>query len=225
MKKQSLYQFSILAEDTIGHKTSIPILIHVNDLNDNPVKFPTNFVQFQLEENQDNHTFIGQIHAEDEDKTDLISYTIHPNDFNQIKHLIELTTNGSLYTKISFDREQIDQCHFRIIANDSLHTDIMSIEIKILDQNDNKPILKSRSPYCVIYNTTNSNQTIEIQLEGYDSDENENGNISFSLMNPSSMDAKLLSNGTLIIQPIFQEYKFDIYLNDQGKSNHLIIII
>jgi hypothetical protein len=232
-EKQSLYQFSILAEDIIGHQTSVPVLIHLNNLNDNPVKFLTNFTQFQIEENQDNYTFIGQILAEDEDKTDEIIYTIHPNDLNHTENLLQLNPNGSLYTKISFDREELNQIEFRIIANDSLNTDLIFIEILILDQNDNKPILISQSPICFLYNKTNSNQSISIQLEGYDPDENENGNISFSLINPSSEGLILLSNGTLIIESLFDEYTFDIYLQDHGKSkvlssrieNFLLVIV
>ncbi|CAF0841968.1 unnamed protein product [Adineta steineri] len=220
-EQQSLYQFSIQAEDTFGHQTSISILIHVNDLNDNPVEFLTNFTQFQIEENQNNQTYLGHIQAEDKDKNMTIIYTIDSNDNKQINNFIELKSNGNLYTKISFDREQLNRLQFYIIANDSYYTDKILIEILILDQNDNKPMLKSKSPYCYIYNTTNSNQTIEIQLDGYDPDENENGNIIYSLKNPSSKGIRILSNGLLIIEPIFQEYKFDIYLTDQGKFKSL----
>ncbi|CAF3254774.1 unnamed protein product [Rotaria socialis] len=220
-EKQSSYEFSILAEDAMGHKTFVPIVIHLNDLNDNPVQFSKKFTQFQLEENQNNHTFLGHIQAEDEDENDEIIYKIHSEDLNQTKNFIELKSNGDLYTKISFNREKINKLKFRIIANDSLHTDLISIEILVLDQNDNKPTMISRSPYCYIYNKTNSNENIRIDLESYDPDEDDNGNVSFSLVNPSSMEITLLSNGTLIVPPLFQEYQFDIYLHDQGKSKVL----
>jgi hypothetical protein len=220
-EQEKFYQFCIQAEDKIGHKTLIPIFIYVNDLNDNPVQFLTNFTRYQIEENQNIRIFIDHIQAKDKDINDQIIYSIYFEDFQQIKDFIELNINGSLYTKKSFDREQINKFHFRIIANDSLHTDLIVIEINIIDQNDNKPILISQSPLCFIFNQTNINQTIEIQLEGYDPDEYENGNISFSLRNPSSNNLILLSNGMLIIQPIFQEYTFDIYLNDHGKSKIL----
>ncbi|CAF0777159.1 unnamed protein product [Rotaria sp. Silwood1] len=220
-EEQIFYEFSILAEDKIGHKTFTIILIYLNDLNDNPVKFLINFIQYQLEENQNNYTFIDHIHAEDIDKNNQIIYKIHSDDFYQIKDFIDLKSNGSLYTKISFDREQINKLEFRIIANDSLYTDIISIEIFILDQNDNKPMIINQSPFCYIYNTTNSNQNIRLQLEGYDPDENDNGNISFSMINPSSMNIILYSNGTLIVPSLYHEYTFDIYLKDNGKSKIL----
>ncbi|CAF2707704.1 unnamed protein product [Rotaria sp. Silwood2] len=220
-EKQSFYEFSILAKDMIGHKTFVTILIYLNDLNDNPVKFLTNFIQYQLEENQNNYTFIDHIQADDKDKNDQIIYNIHSDDFNQIKDYIELKSNGSLYSKKSFDREQINKLEFRIIANDSLHIDLLFVEIFILDQNDNKPMIISQSPFCYIYNTTNSNQNIRLQLEGYDPDENDNGNISFSIINPSSMNIILFSNGTLIVPPLYYEYTFDIYLKDNGKSDVL----
>ncbi|CAF1633521.1 unnamed protein product, partial [Adineta ricciae] len=216
-EKQSVYQFAIQAEDKVGHQTSVPVIIHIHDVNDNPVKFPTNSTRFQIEENQASHTFIGQIQAEDEDKNDQIVYSIHPDDLPSIKHLIQLKTTGFLFTKRSFDRETLTQLHFRIVANDSIHTDVLAVRIDILDQNDNKPQLQTQSPYCYIYNLTNSNQTIEIQLEGYDSDEGRNGEIVFSLKNPSSSDIRILPNGLLILDGIFQEYRFDLDLTDQGQ--------
>lgn len=223
-EQQTSYEFSIQAEDKAGHQTVLPIRIHLNDLNDNPVKFLTKFLQFKLEENQDNYTFVSQIQAYDQDKNDQIIYSIYSEDFNEVKQFFDLKSNGNLYTKISFDREQISNYKFRILANDSIHTDILTIQIDILDQNDNKPILKTSSPYCYIYNQTNFNQTIEIDLHGYDPDENDNGYITYLLKNPSSNDLILLSNGTLLIQPIFHEYTFDIYLQDNGKYSRLTSI-
>jgi hypothetical protein len=213
-EKESFYQFNLIAEDLVKHRTSIPIRIYINDLNDNPVKFSTNSTQFKIQENQPNGTFLGQIQADDKDQNTQIIYTIHPNDLNHVNNLIELNTNGSLYTKVIFDREQLGQIQFRIIANDSLYTDYISIEILILDINDNKPILKTSSPYCFILN---KNENINIQLEAYDPD----GNVSFSLVNPSSTDLILLSNGTLMIKSILKKYSFDIYLNDNKQEESL----
>ena len=221
-EKQTFYEFSILAEDKIEHRTIVPIFIYIKDLNDNPVKFLTNYTQFQLEENQNNHTFIGHIYAEDKDKTNQIIYQIHSDDSNYINKFIDLNNiNGSLFTRISFDRERIDKLKFRIIANDSIHIDLILIEIFILDQNDNKPTIVTRSPLCLIYNRTNTKQSISIHLEGYDLDANDNGNISFIMINPSSMNIKLLSNGTLIVPSLYEEYKFDLILKDHSKSNVL----
>ncbi len=94
---QSLYNFILIAEDSVKHRTSIPITIHLNDLNDNPVKFSTNFTRLRIQENRPIGTFFGQIQAEDKDKNDKIIYQIHPNDFNHIQNLIELNSNGRLY--------------------------------------------------------------------------------------------------------------------------------
>lgn len=221
-EKQTFYQFSISAEDSVGHQSYQPVFLYINDLNDNPVRFTTNFTRFQLKENQNNRTFLGHIHAEDADKTDRIFYSIHPDDIDQLNNSLELQSNGSLYTKHTFDREQINEIQFRILANDSFHIDIMFIEIHILDENDHQPILKTPSPFCYISNS--SNQTIEIQFEGYDPDENENGRIIYSLKNPSTNDVILHSNGTLFVQGFEREYHLKLMLTDQSHSNVLSTI-
>ena len=220
-EKQSFYQFSIRAEDSIGHQTVMPITIRLNDLNDNPVHFTTNITWFEIEENQKNGTWLGHIQAEDADQSNSIIYSIHPDDFYRVEKFVRLNSNGSLFTQYSFDREQIEQLEFRVIANDSIHADMMSIRIRILDQNDQRPVLKSSSPWCVLFNETNSNENIYLHFDGHDLDQDDNGRFSFSLINPSSSDISLFSNGTLIVPARRQTYRFDLHLEDLAQSNRL----
>ncbi|CAF4420961.1 unnamed protein product, partial [Adineta steineri] len=156
-------------------------------------------------DNQPSGTFLTHIQAEDKDKTYPIMYYIHPFDLNYIQNFLELNPNGSLYTKIKFDSKQITKLHFRIIANDSLYIDMITIEILI----SYKPILKTSSPYCFVIQ---NRDYIRIQLESYN-------NVSFSIRNPSSTDLKLFSNGTLIVKSLIRKYSFDIYLEDNSSSS------
>lgn len=221
-EQRAQYQFAIQVEDSVGHQTSTPVFIHVNDLNDNPVRFVSNVTQYQLEENQENRTYLGQIQAEDADQHDLITYAIHTDDFDRVDKFIELSPNGSLFTKISFDREQIDQLEFRSMVNDSLHIDTMFIQITILDQNDHQPVLKNSSPFCYVYNiSSNNNELLHIQLEAEDLDDGINGQILFSLKKSSSSDLVLSPNGTITVPSILRSYQFDLHLEDQGQPNRL----
>ncbi|CAF1314848.1 unnamed protein product [Rotaria sordida] len=204
---KSFYNLTIIAQDLIEHQTSILINIYLNDLNDNPVKFHRNFLQIQIQENHLTRTFLSQIQAEDKDKNNQIIYYIHPNDLNYIENLIELTTNGNLYTKIKFNQKQINKFQFRIIANDSLYTDIILIEILI----NNNILLKPQSPYCFTLNNNNNNENIQIEFQAY-------RNVSFYLKNPSSSDLILFPNGTLIVKSILNKYSFDIYLQENNYS-------
>lgn len=209
-EQQSFYNFTFIAEDLVGHRTAISVSIQVIDLNDNPVKFRTNFTRLYIEENQVIGTLFAQIQAEDKDKNDKIIYKIHPNYLNNVKNLIELNSNGNLYTKKRFYQKDISKFQFYIIANDSLFTDFILIEILI----ENKSILKTSSPYCLMNNTN------QIQIENYK-------NLSFSIRN-SSEDLIIYSNGTLRIQSNFKKYTFNIYLSNENSfliyENFIILI-
>ena len=196
---QSSYHFTLIAEDLVGHRTSMPVSIYLNDVNDNPVRFRTNFTQFKIQENLPIGTHFGLIYAEDKDKTDQIIYQIHPDDFIQTKHLIELNTNGSLYTKGRMTRDEM--IRFRTLANDSLHTDSIRLEIRITKSS----ILLTRSPYCLM---GYRNESVQFESER---------NLSFSFRNPSSSELILFPNGTMIIPSKSNKYSFDIYLQDENS--------
>jgi hypothetical protein len=155
----------------------------------------------KIQENLPIGTHFGLIRADDKDQNDQIIYQIHPDDFNQTKNLIELNTDGSLYTKRRFIRTEINQFQFRILANDSLHTDSIVLEILI----DKSSILITQSPYCLI---GYRNESIHFESEE---------NVLFSMRNPSSSDLILFPNGTMMIPSNLNKYSFDIYLQD-GNS-------
>jgi hypothetical protein len=198
---QSSYHFILIAEDFVGHRTSIPVHIYLKDLNDNPVQFRTNFTQLKIQENLPIGTYFGLIQAEDKDRNDQIMYQIHSEDFNQTKDLIELNSNGSLYIKQRFNRNEINKFQFRILANDSLHTDLILLEILI----DQSSILITQSPYCLM---GYRNESIQFESEK---------NLSFFMRNPSSSDLILFPNGTMIIKSNLNKYSFDIYLQDENS--------
>jgi hypothetical protein len=200
---QSSYHFTLIAEDLVGHRTSIPVNIYLKDLNDNPVRFRNNFIQLKLQENLPIGTHFGLIYAEDKDRNNQIIYRIHSDDFNSTKNLIELNINGSLYTKQRFHRNKINRFQFRIIANDSLHIDTILSEIFI----DKSSILITQSPYCLI-----GYQNESIQFES------KQENVLFTIRNPSSSDLILFPNGTMIIQSNLNKYSFDIYLQNNENS-------
>ncbi|UJR13417.1 hypothetical protein I4U23_000432 [Adineta vaga] len=198
---QSSYHFNLTAEDLIGHRTTIPIHIYLNDINDNPVRFLTNFTQITIHPNPSPETFLGHVHVEDKDSNAQITYHLQPN---SIENFIELKSNGSFYIKRKFSQKELRQ--FDILANDSFHTDLIHIEILI----DDRPILKTSSPYCFPLRT---NDQIRIQLEA-------SSNVTFALQNSSSSsDLFLFPTGLLIVKSLQKNYSLDIFLQNENSSS------
>ncbi|CAF1628029.1 unnamed protein product, partial [Adineta ricciae] len=196
---QSSYHFNLTAEDLVGHRTTIPIDIYLNDVNDNPGRFSTNFTQIAISYHEPPGTFLGHVQAVDKDQNSQIVYNLRPN---SMANVIELKPNGSFYTKRKFN--QYESYQFDILANDSLYSDAIRIELLI----DDRPVLKTPSPYCFPLQKSNP---MRIQLEA-------STNVSFSIQNSSSSDVILLPNGILLVKPWIRNYSMDIYLRTTNSS-------
>ena len=206
---QSFYSFLLVAEDRVKHRTSIFVYVTVKDLNDNVVKFLRHSSEFQIEDNLPDGTCIGQLQAEDHDQTSRVLYEIHADDLLRMDRLIDFYFNGSFYSRAALNDEQFDRLSFRVIANDSLHTDEMTIDLRRPHRNTSGSMLKTLSPYCFV---SEHNETITIQLDV-------DSNVSFSMRHPSSSDLHLLPNGTLIVHTSRKHYSFDLYLHDTEANS------
>ena len=185
---RSLYSFRLIAEDLVGHRTTLPIDLHLNDLNDNPIRFRRNFTRISIPNDLPLGTIFAWIQAKDKDEHDSITYSLQSN-------LVGLNANGSMFLKQRFDHS----IEFFVQANDSRHTDSILIEILV----ENQSIMKSQSPICLL---DHRQSTLQLQSSK---------NFSFSMRNPSSSGLIFYPNGTLILPMNFQRYSFDVYLQDE----------
>lgn len=95
--------------------------------------------EFSVYENNAPDSYIGQVIATDADSLSL-TYKIY-NPPTEIASLFFVSsTDGKIYARQSFDREQSDYYTFHIIASDGYHlSSPVKIRIQILDINDEIP--------------------------------------------------------------------------------------
>ncbi|CAH8563853.1 unnamed protein product [Heterobilharzia americana] len=204
------------------------IKVFVQDVNDNPPVFSRDYYNFVVQENSPVNTFVNKVIATDVDseKNSEIEYrlSIDINEYFSINQL-----DGSIYTNVIFDRELRQNYRFQVYASDhgqpkSL-TSTSTIEVNILDLNDNTPMFvgldRDNCYHFRVAENQPSNTYVGILL-GTDNDIDENAQLLFRLVGSSSKFKVNISTGELTtLQMLDREkqsnYELVVLLSDKGK--------
>lgn len=130
-----------------ARSTIVTAIVYVSDVNDMAPKTTKPAYDFSVSENIVIGTTIGIISVTDEDSgiNSQVTFTIVTNWKGAPLHFEIDRTRGTIYTTANLDRELDNDYSFLIRAKDggtpSLWSDI-SVNIKIEDVNDNKPIFR-----------------------------------------------------------------------------------
>ncbi|XP_069754147.1 protocadherin-10-like isoform X3 [Narcine bancroftii] len=176
--------------------TTRNVVVNISDVNDNAPRFTQPSYTAYVAENNEAGSSIGSVTGLDSDfdRNSQLSYTILENKIQSmpVSYYVYISSyNGSIYSKKSFDYEQLKSFQFHVRAQDagnpSLSTDV-PVRIIVLDQNDNPPVLMSPGTY--------SNGSLHVPRSadaGYlitkifasDADSGKNGQLSYQLLQSS----------------------------------------
>ncbi|CAF4759917.1 unnamed protein product, partial [Rotaria sp. Silwood2] len=185
-EKKHLYSLSIILEPNELH-CSLVILIKLININDNLIIFDKKSLIYTINENNLIPLYIGRIKLIDNDKLFSFEYKYYlKNMSSQIS--IDLTT-GSIILFDKLDREiHGEKLQYEIIAIDNINqknlTDILIININ--DLNDHGPIFE-KDFYQININKSSQPGKIIFQINALNYDPIMNGNISYYLVNSSSI--------------------------------------
>lgn len=183
-------------------------------INESPKK--TDLITFYIQENSPIGTIVGQIQSPEFPPP----YDIH--DFQDRKFLISHTT-GIIHVADSIDREKQDLYSFLIISHNG---DTKSIQIKLIDMNDNEPKFNatnleksipenypigSKVDLTTVYDPDDGKNTIQsVKITSGDSDknfaidyhDNSNGLFYLRLIVKQTLDFESISQYNLVIQAV-----------------------
>jgi len=125
------------------------ITVHISDVNDNAPRFPEAVLNVFLKENSTAGAIIATVTAQDPDiNTNAhISYTLVNRDKTVLPFVSMIDINsesGDLYSKLSFNYEDLKSFQFEIQATDSGLPSLSSsliVNVFITDENDNSPVI------------------------------------------------------------------------------------
>ena len=170
------YELVALAVDrgTPQLSSTVPIIIDISDINDNPPIFNTDQLEYFIKENSPIGSVVGIIEAQDPDEGEnsKITYSIIGGRDANLFHLDVDAGKSSarLISDTEFDHETDARVFQLLLRAESppLRTDI-PVVVKVQDQNDNSPQLND---FRIIFNNYENNFPTEPigRIPAYDAD-------------------------------------------------------
>lgn len=237
-EEQDYYALSIMCYDEgePSRSSSVPVIIHIIDENDNAPQFVNTTFSFGIYENDPVDSFVGKLSATDLDigrNAELI-YSLSspiPNEDFTID-----PRNGFIKTIRAFDREALVQANghstltFEATVTDNGEhrlRDSVKVKINILDVNDNPPKFQ-RTPYKVQISEGSPIGTQLIRLFTIDADEGLNGDVFYyiSAGNDENRFSIESATGQIILSKMLDResianYQLTVVAHDATTKNRL----
>lgn len=184
------YALTVLAQDhgEQPRSSSVPVVIHIIDENDNKPEFSNSSFAFSVMENLPPDSFVGKLIATDKDfgRNAELSFAL-----SNAKGDFEIDSrNGFIKTMRAFDRENLllttgqNFISLEATVNDNGSPrlkDKVKVDVYITDQNDNSPQFL-RTPYKVQIPEGASIGTQVLRVFTIDADEGLNGDVYYKII-------------------------------------------
>ncbi|XP_059144977.1 protocadherin gamma-B1-like [Physella acuta] len=233
-EEQSRYEFKALAVDkgTPPLTGVTTIVITILDVNDNAPKFSQDNYKFQIYENREKDSMVGNLSVVDPDLEEggEITFTVRPVSYpDDIP--FSVTKDGRILTLDRFDRESRSDYKFIVIATDNGQPKLSSstqVTVDILDMNDNRPSFifpgpQNSSAYVNIPIEADST-LLSLEVSDLDQEDSQNSWITYSIVasNASDLfrigkiDGRLIANRAILLADV-GTYSITINASDQGN--------
>lgn len=166
-------------------QSSIPIIVHVEDINDHTPQAENRTYLFTVEENTPPETAIGQVSAHDPDAGDngRLYYSII--DGNSYGVFGINRTTGVIFLVNDIDYEMAANYQLKVLVEDNgsirPQTTTIFVDIDVVDLNDNSPVFTNDPVLFGIRENIPIGQIVWI-FSASDADSTENGDVRYSIL-------------------------------------------
>ncbi|XP_036407163.1 protocadherin-7b isoform X3 [Megalops cyprinoides] len=224
------YEFKVIAKDK-----GIPVLqgsatvvVLVADKNDNEPKFMQDVFTFYVKENLQPNSPVGMVTVIDADKGQNAEMSLFIEEEEDI-FSIENDT-GTIFSTMSFDREQKTTYTFRVKAvdgGDPPRSATATVSLYVMDENDNPPSVTfpSNSSYTLLPPSSNV-RTVVRTVQATDTDTGINADLNYSIVggNPFKLFEIDTANGVISLvgkveQKHYGLHRLVVQVNDSGTPS------
>ncbi|VVC44201.1 Hypothetical protein CINCED_3A007173 [Cinara cedri] len=212
---QSNYYLTFIATDDNGYgqSNSVTIMIILTDSNDNPPIFMQHSYKCLIDEGMTIFEPPLIVQATDADKSSSIMYSIRSGNEKKLFKIDQTSGEIFIVPKNGLQRSKDDNITLIVDANDGIHNDEATVNIIVLDVNNNSPYFLLESYNVSILENEPIGHSV-ITVEAIDEDLDMNANLTYSIQE-GSFDHFSIDNVTGLI---FTSSKLDF---DQ-HSNYAI---
>ncbi|XP_072515644.1 protocadherin alpha-8-like [Salminus brasiliensis] len=196
-EENELYNVSITAADegTPALSSTTVVTVRVSDVNDNPPRFPEPAINVYVKENSQAGGLIAVVSAKDIDVggNAHVTYSLFDSSNTPLSSVVSINSvTGEIYSMQSFNYEEIKHFHFQVQATDSGTPPLSSnvtVNVFILDQNDNSPVILPPYSEAGSVNTENIPYSAEAgyfvaKIRAVDADSGYNALLSYHITEP-----------------------------------------
>ncbi|XP_056373101.1 protocadherin gamma-B4-like isoform X36 [Hyla sarda] len=226
------YEMTVEAKDGGGHVTHCKVSIQVMDVNDNAPEISITSLSSSIPEDSPPGTVIALLNVHDLDSRVNSDVVCHISDTLAFQLIPSSSSYYKLVTAASMDRERNPSYNVTIQCMDSgsppLSTN-KTFQLNISDVNDNAPVFEKIN-YILYIGENNQPGTSIHHVHATDLDWDENGKITYSILNSNVEDIPVSSyisinsiSGVIYAQRSFdyeqlQEFQFQMMAKDSGSS-------
>ncbi|XP_041822090.1 protocadherin Fat 1a [Chelmon rostratus] len=191
-EKMDKYTIAVLATDQgdkVQHVTGTKVEVTVADVNDNPPRFTAEIYKGTVSEDDPPPSgVIAILSTTDDDSEDInkqVNYFITGGDPLGQFAIEHIQNEWKVSVRKPLDREEKDNYLLNITASDGIFTAKATVEVKVLDANDNSPVCE-KSLYAENVPEDSPAGRLILQVSATDADIRSNAQISYELQGVGS---------------------------------------
>ncbi|XP_066154165.1 protein dachsous [Euwallacea fornicatus] len=183
------YRLTIIATDEGNPQMTGTTRVRINvvDVNDNQPTFPPPRT-IKVSENTEVGSLLITLTANDVDTFPELTYSFSPNVDKEYSSYFSIDRySGKIFLRKILDFEMWQECSLKVIASDTAHVAETVLTVEVGDVNDNHPVFTQSSYEAHLPDLVSTTSTLYdiTTLNATDLDSGKNGEILFSILNPT----------------------------------------